>query len=341
MSMSAVRRPLKAQTLDVTRFVPSDRPVVLDLIRAYSARKIVSPVTAENYVYSLYNIASNCAPSVGIVSSLSQSPERLFACMERKFTTVSTLLNSLNGIVAIYNHARPGRVKGGHRIQAFWRAKQLDASVAVSAQSKNNVMTEKKRNNTMNLSELDDAIRRVRTGEARRGHASEATWIMQLLWLVIARNVPPKRLDYGHMRVVGALREVKPAENAIVVPKGKGSVQIVLGNFKTERTYKTYTETVNDTVSAEVRSSLRDLPREYLFVQQDMSPMSGPYFGSWMQSTFKTHLGKHATSNALRRAWVREMADPNKYTIAEREELAHKMNHSLLTQFMHYGLVDR
>jgi hypothetical protein len=171
--------------------------------------------------------------------------------------------------------------------------------------------------------------------------ASETTRNLQLLWLVMAMHMPPKRLDFGCTRVVRAEHDARPGENTIVVSKAPGAVKLILAQYKTVGRYEKYTETLDNTVAAEVRSSLHALPRQYLFVTQDLEPMGDDYFGVWLERTFRKRLGKHATANALRRAWVRERADPTKYTIAEREELARQMNHSLITQFMHYGLVDR
>jgi len=76
-------------------------------------------------------------------------------------------------------------------------------------------------------------------------------------------------------------------------------------------------------------------------VDSDGEPYTSNAFGKFVSRAFKKFLGKHVTNNTLRKAWVREYANPNVHTIAEREQLARRMHHSILAQIKNYSFVDR
>lgn len=336
----------------MARFSGVDRIAISALIAAYHRGEIRSSSTMDTYTDAIFAIVSNClAPGGSLLTSLHREPKALRDRIRRKYPNVSTYLTRLDGIMALYNFCPDGMISGGAKVEAFWRAERNKAANERNDLAKNNVMTEKLRGNTLYLDDLDRAIGRILNGDppiGRSGMQSDpaqswkGTSNMQHLWLVIARHVPPKRRDYGRVRVVRAMKDVDPRENAIVVPRSNsGVVKLALGNYKNDRYGGQYTEDLPANVAQQVRESLRDIPRKYLFVKRDLEPMGDEYFGEWVTRTFKLHLGKHATANALRRAWVREEADPRLKTIAEREELARKMNHSITTQMQSYSVVDR
>jgi hypothetical protein len=184
-------------------------------------------------VDALHSMAQKCdTAGGGIIATLSSDSEWLRSCMRRAYQSVGTYVSRLDGVMALYNHAPRGTVKGGHKVQAFWRAELRDAQATLSAQRKNNVMTEKLRQNTLYLHELDTALRDM---SAPAG----ATEIMQRLWLTIARHLPPKRLDYGRMRILRRASDRVAGENAIFVPDKKGDIVIIFDAFKTKGKYNT------------------------------------------------------------------------------------------------------
>jgi hypothetical protein len=224
--------------------------------------------------------------------SPSQTTLRLCACLRRKVPVLSTYTTALNGILSLFNHA-PGSVGGGHEVQAFWRAEQKDAHAALAEQNKNNVVTDEMRDKEFKLHELDGAIANARAdverGIPESAHTAPWTKVQQLLWLVIAWNVPPYRRDYGKMRIVRSLEDVRGDENAMVVPRGKKSAAtLCLNEYKTARHYERFTQRMPEVVTAEIRASLKALPRNYLFVKRDMEPMGDEYFGFWVRKAFES-----------------------------------------------------
>jgi hypothetical protein len=130
---------------------------------ALAAGKISSPATLDSYVGALHSLTGTCAPrDGGIVDALSRDPEALRKCMRRKTKAFSTYVQRLSGVLALFNHAPRGTVKGGHKVQACWRAEHRDAAAARSSLKKNNIVTEKMRDNTLTLGELDVAIEQMR-----------------------------------------------------------------------------------------------------------------------------------------------------------------------------------
>jgi hypothetical protein len=341
------RESVSAHTRDVSRFPLADRAAVQALLDAHYSGTIRSKDTVAHYISSLYAIATKCLtrdrPS--LVRAISAEAEALRKCMRRKIPVLSTYIAALNGILALFNHAS-GKVGGGHKVQAFWRAEQMDANAALAQQRKNNVVTERMYDKEFKLHELDRAIALARL-DVERGtpgspHTASWTAAQQLLWLVMARHVPPHRRDYGTVRIVPALKDVGDAENGMVVPRGGRAITLVLNEYKTAHHYERFEQRMPDCVASEIRASLKSLPRDYLFIKKGTEPMGDEYFGLWVRKAFEKYLRKSATMNTLRRAWVAWIADPvNKFTLAEREAYAQQMNHSLMTQIMHYTKVER
>lgn len=340
---------LGERTRDVTHFVEADRAAIRDLLNAYVFGKVRSAETVNGYVRSLQGISQKCLLSgKSLLAAISDNPTALRACLRRKVPVLSTYTTTLNGILALFNHAS-GSVSDGHEVQAFWRAEQKDAHAALVEKNKNNVVTDTMRVKEFKLHELDKAIdlarADVKRGQPENAHTAPGTEAQQLLWLVIARHVPPHRRDYGDMRIVYALKEVRENENAMVLPRGnatKARATLVLNRYKTARHYERFTQRMPEIVTTEIGSSLKALPRKYLFVKRGTEPMGDEYFGFWARKAFEKYLRKDATLNSLRRAWVAWISDPtNNFTLAEREKYAREMNHSLQTQIMSYSKVDR
>jgi len=351
MQMLPDRRPaLPAKVRDLSRFPEADRPAVKALLDCYETGKIESPETVTGYVRSLHSIASKCLSEqsgrASLIQSLGQDAKDLRMCLRRQVRVLSTYVTLIYAIIALYNHA-PGHVPGGHEVQAFWRIEQKESHAALIHMNKNNVIAPDKRHKEFTLGELDAAIDKARAdvGRGPPSGKSTAPWTesQQLLWLVIAKHVPPQRRDYGAMRVVRTSTEARKSENAMVVPPDDAvAATLVLGNYKTSKYYGRIEQRMPAEVSDEIRRSLRALPREYLFVKNHTQAMGDEYFGFWARNAFEKYLGKPVTINSLRRAWVAWIGDPvNKFTLAEREQFAHRMGHSLSEQFMHYTKVDR
>ena len=75
-----------------------------------------------------------------------------------------------------------------------------------------------------------------------------------------------------------------------------------------------------------------------LFSQANGECLSQPGFTSKVRNTFKKYLGKPLTVNTLRHSFISNL-DQNKMSIADREEIARKMGHSVGEQ-MQYNRID-
>lgn len=342
-----------ARVRDLTRFAEADAPAISALLDACSPvgdARSLSAETVKSYVNSLYSISSKCLRgkqvAQGVVSSACGDDRiSLRKRMRKEFPNPATYATMLNAIASLFNHASDALEACPAEAQAFWRTEVLMASAAARERRMNNVASVDLRGKWFRLDDLDTAIETAREHVAagrdpQQPRTTAATLNMRLLWLVIARFTPPHRRDYGRLRILKAMREVRDGENAIVVHR-TGRVTAVLQEYKTGGAYGRFEHKMPDNVATEVRASLDTLPREYLFTKQDGSAMGDVNFGDvFVKGTFERHLGKPATMNTLRRVWVDHIKRGD-YTWAEREDFAKVMNHSLMTQIMHYETVHR
>lgn len=108
---------------------------------------------------------------------------------------------------------------------------------------------------------------------------------------------------------------------------------LTLNSYKTAKIYQQVTEELPPLLVTEIRASLARNPREYLFVStRDRLPYhSEKAFSQWANSLLERTFGKKLNLTLLRHAAITAL-DFNKLTPLERQDIAHRMGHSVETQ---------
>ena len=156
--------------------------------------------------------------------------------------------------------------------------------------------------------------------------------------------LPPRRVeDFRLMKIFVKKkgRQVQEDDHNYLVLNAKRIPQeFVFNKYKTSKHYHQQV--------IKLPNDLKDILKAYtdkgkandtcLFSQANGECLSQPGFTSKVRNTFKKYCGKPLTVNSLRHSFISSL-DQNKMSIAQREEVARKMGHSLNEQ-MTYNKID-
>jgi len=110
---------------------------------------------------------------------------------------------------------------------------------------------------------------------------------------------------------------------------------LILREFKTQdrANPKLYNRRLGLELSDEIRASLQQHPRDYLFTEaRSIKPYTHGGFQQYASRTLKTLFGKPCTLTLLRHSYISHMIAYGKLSIKDKEELAQDMCHSVETQ---------
>jgi hypothetical protein len=296
----------------------------------------ISPVTMRGLQAVLRQLATLCGPK-GLSHAIVKQAKPLHDAIVKKWTAITTRSNKL---YAISSALRYDQSLGNAKTRDFWSKASASATEELHEQRQNNVLTARERESIPDLHKLREVVQ-----ELSRGVDDPSLKRSQeLLWLMFALLVPPKRADFGMLAVKRQRDKVDPGQNAVVVPrKETGPVQLVLSKYKTSRIYGVYEEDLPAELGLAVRKSLSAHPRPFLFVNaRGVAFQSNNSWTQWVKRTFDKYLLHKNTVTGLRKAWVQEYAaDGTKYTLKQQAELAKAMLHSVGAQRTHYVHVDK
>ena len=155
--------------------------------------------------------------------------------------------------------------------------------------------------------------------------------------------IPPRRVDdYRLMKlfIKKKGREVPEDDNNYLVMNAKRSPQeLVFNKYKTAKHYGQ--QRIN------IPNNLKDILKTYtegksngdcLFSQANGDCLSQSGFTSKVRNTFRKYTGKPLTVNSLRHSFISSL-DQNAMSVADREEIAKSMGHSVGEQ-MTYNKID-
>jgi hypothetical protein len=153
-----------------------------------------------------------------------------------------------------------------------------------------------------------------------------------IVLLSIILSTPPKRADFGMLRVHYEKEPNTPKENYIVLRSDSPSY-ITLNVYKTDASYARVDTELPPNTAKDIKDSMRRWPRTYLFESRLGKPFSTKNaYSKYIQSTFKRLFGRKTGVTMLRHIYITEKLDFGKLDDDELEEVAHQMLHSTTLQ---------
>ncbi len=119
---------------------------------------------------------------------------------------------------------------------------------------------------------------------------------------------------------------------------------LILREFKTQdrSNPKLYSRGLGLELSGEVRASLQQHPRDYLFTEaRSIRPYTHGGFQQYASRTLKALFGKPCTLTLLRHSYISHMLAYGQLSIKDKEELARDMCHSVETQAQYQFISHR
>jgi hypothetical protein len=181
---------------------------------------------------------------------------------------------------------------------------------------------------------------------------------LEVVLLALVAHLPPKRADYGAVRVFRSARAAEaatgPDDNFAVVvaaqaaASGSGAQRqaarsgsyLVLRRFKTAARHQEIVDAIPAPLAAVLRASLEAHPREWLLVDGRGRPYSNNAYSKFFARTFERHFGgRKAGPSLMRHAYVSERIDFDAVSRADRKEIARSMGHTIEVQERMYKWV--
>lgn len=307
---------------------------VIEAIESAAKSGHIAETTRENLERTLRSIGSICG-TVGFAYAIVRRPDNLLACMRERWSNVRTFRTRVSACVSALKW---DATLGSDKTRAFWKKAFHDANAESHEAEQNNILTDREAASMPTFEDLEAAV-----DHAARVRKSSKLGSQQHLITLMAARVPPKRADYGKLRIVDNIDRVEANENYMVVPNdARRPVTLVLQTYKTSKAYGRYEESMPRSVGRAIRESLAVFPRTYLFENAKDTPFqSKQSWGKWIATAFQRHMpssdaAKRVTTNGLRKLWVQTFADPNRFTLAQQAQLARAMLHHPHTQQAHY-----
>jgi len=139
------------------------------------------------------------------------------------------------------------------------------------------------------------------------------------------------------------LHQVTPNEILLPVDRNAAGV-LILREFKTQdRNHPVlYTRSLGHELTKELRASLEQNPRPYLFTESNRAkPYTHSAFAMYARRTLQRLFGKPCTLTLLRHSYISHTLAYGQLTIRDREQLAAEMCHSPATQAQYQGIAPR
>ena len=148
------------------------------------------------------------------------------------------------------------------------------------------------------------------------------------LLLALYTYLPPLRSDFNKVYIYSKAQKTYEHDNYILL--FDTPPVLVLNEFKTKKT-DTYVKILPDDLIKEINESLKQYPREWLFIDRSKNPYNSGSFTKWINRTLKSLFGKALTISLIRHSFINNL-DFNKLTVKEKEEIAKDMAHTVDTQ---------
>lgn len=291
-------------------------------VRAILKANYKNEKTLDQYLARL-NLLKKACDNVTVYTILS-NPDTYYDKLRLRYPNISMRKNMITLILAIFRHSKSLSTLDPQ--QKRWRKFHDDMDGFQEAKYARNMPDAKQLVKYTPMEEI-----RLKYDELKKvdAHASRQS-SQHFLLLSIVLNTPPKRSDYGSMKVYrNKDPNIKDANYVVLHTDTQTPSYMVFTIYKTAKNYSRVDEVLNRQLYKDISDSLRRHPRSHLFVNRFGDPFATNHlYSQWVSAAFERMFGRKTGVSMLRHIYITEELDFNALSLEERGDIAKQMLHS-------------
>jgi len=291
------------------------------LTLAYSKK-----TTQDNYRYRLNHLSSKIFNDKPIYEIISK-PDDNYTTIRQAYPNISTRKNVLTVILALFKNSPKLQTLLPEELKR-WKMFHDHMDSFQEAKYKKHVPDMKQLAKYTPFEDIELKYKSLK--QAADPHATQQD-SLQLVLLSIIVTTPPKRSDYGEMKVFFEKDPNEKDMNYIVI-RQQGQSYMVFNKYKSKDA-KRVDQELQPSVVKDIKDSLRRYPRSYLFINRFQNPyITNDAYSKFVIRTFRKLFGRDTGVTMLRHIYITEKLSFDEMDDDELEEVAHQMMHTTKLQ---------
>lgn len=149
------------------------------------------------------------------------------------------------------------------------------------------------------------------------------------LLLDMYTHLTPMRCEYARVALYHGSVPSKPESNYIFLSPKKS--RLIITDFKTKKHHDSFDIELPQEILVDLHKSLKDTPRDWLFINSKGEPFTRTCFTQWTSRVFLALFKKTFTVSLLRHSYINTL-DFNTLSIKDKKLIADSMGHTVGTQ---------
>lgn len=276
----------------------------------------LSPVTKRVYLQRLKVMMETLEMTLeGIITN----PEIVITWIHETYKSEQTRKSYISAVLAVYRHSSGLKEREQENYKRWYEAFATVHGV-IEDRYKRNEPTQKQKDIYVPFPEIIKLRDTLPRGSYER------------LLLAFYTYLPPLRCDFNRIYIHRGDRNADSLEpNYITYYGNERCGNLVLNEYKTQKGKNSYEKGMPQELCDELATSLEKNPRDWLFIDKNNKPFTAKSYTQWANRVLARVLGKRMTVSMLRHSFINSL-DFNTLTVAEKEEIAKDMAHTVGTQ---------
>lgn len=289
-------------------------------VHPYFQAIVTADITKSSKRLYVRNLQTLCRTTGMTLEEIVHNPKKTYIRIRKWYDNTATRRNMLGAIRALFKHVPNLQCQFEAQSDLF-NTYFTHESSKIEAQVMSGQPTDRERDNWVRW---EDVVEKEQELAASRYASTEH------LLLAMYVLIEPARQDYYSIQLVTKEPDDTSKKNYIILP----SSTLVLNEYKTAKAYSTYRRILPENLMAIIRESIRQQPRQFLFVQQkDNQPYTRRNtFTKFTNRILEKLFDRNFTVGMIRHCYISEGLDFNEATPGEVFQAAKHMHHSVAQQ---------
>ena len=282
--------------------------------------------TFSNYIHRLQRLRDKVVVSRSYYELVSK-PEESYEKIRSAYPNISTRKNMITAILTLFKNVEELRNKFSDQ-QKRWKTFHDNMDSFQEATYKKHMPDIGQLAKYTPFEDIEQKYKDLGKGDPHESLQDSLHYIL----LSIVVSTPPKRSDYGSMRVYYEKDPNKTDSNFILINQIRPSY-MVFNKYKTSKEYRRVDQDLPVRATRDIKASLRRHPRDYLFVNRFMNPFAtNDGFSKFVVGTFNKLFGRNTGVTMLRHIFITEKLSFDEMDDDVLENVAQQMLHSTRLQ---------